>query len=252
MTQTSSSRALHRLLCGALHGGGHALFVAVCLSGAACGPRGASPIPQPPVLAVPLDHIRIDEPDPTALSSDPVYGQPGSAPAGALFRLTNLDQQDPPTISVVAADGSFVSGVKANAGDELRFEFELDGQRSVPTDAIFLTAGKGLNVMPSARFACISLAPGFVLPFAADGTRSLSVQNDCGAAVTLSNNRARLALPDFSLQTTLPLEIASAASSTLDIAFARSASGEREDVLFVDLALGAETIRYPVTLTAAP
>ena len=250
MIQASSSRARHKFLCRALHAGGHALFVVACVSVAACGPRGASPIPQPPVLAVPLDHIRIDEPDPIALSASPVYGKPGSAPAGATFRLTNLDAQDPPTTSAVAADGSFVSSVRANAGDELRFELELDGQRSPPTDAIFLSAGAGVNVMPAPRLSCVSLAPGLVVPFTVDSPRSLSIQNACGGPLALSNNRTRLALPDFSLQTTLPLEIASGASASLAVAFARSAPGEREDVLFIDLTLGAQTIRYPVTLTA--
>ena len=57
-------------------------------------------------------------------------------------------------------------------------------------------------------------------------------------------------LADFALPDSLPLDIAAGDSAELAVGFTRGTAGLREDVLLIDTTLGAETIRYPVTLRA--
>src|SRR6187402_3418643 len=93
-------------------------IASLVLVAGACGPMGASPIPQPPTGAIAVDKLRVVPPDP--ISQGPLFLQalPGSVPASAEVRATLLDSPEPPQATIAAADGSFALGLQIAAGDE--------------------------------------------------------------------------------------------------------------------------------------
>jgi hypothetical protein len=167
-------------------------------------------------------------------------------------RVTNLDDVQQPVETVVGADGSFSLDFRANPGEELRFEWFSESERSVPTDAQFLLDGREPTLVAAPRFACLIITPGMRLTFDADGAASVSFANRCGAPLQIDNARTRLALQDYLLRTQLPGSAAAGEELTVDVVFQRFAAGEREDVLLLDLRVGTQLIRYPITLTAPP
>jgi len=227
----------------------------VWLLASACGPGGATPMPEPPAAAFDLNGVDqgvlpVTEPT-TAGDAKYVTGAPGTVPAGATVRITNLDQTTMVYATTAGADGSFLAVAVARAGEELRFEWTLNGQHSQPADGIVIekdALARTIGVRPSPRFECLKLTPGYALDFAEEGSQTLELKNDCEAPLTLANARPRLGLGDFEVSSTLPVELAAGESTRLDFAFTRGADGLREDVWFVDLSRAAETIRYPITL----
>jgi hypothetical protein len=223
----------------------------------ACGPGVATPMPEPPAAVFDLGGVDKDplsgvEPA-TGGDSKYVTGARGTVPGGATVRITNLDQTTLVFATTAELDGSFLGVAIAQPGDELRFEWVKDGVHSEPADGIVLekpAAARTLGVRPSARFDCVTLAPGYALDLSSETSRTLTIQNDCDQSVTLANPRARLGLTDFSLSQTLPLELAANERSELSFVFTRAQDGPREDVWFVDVTLGAESVRYPITLRA--
>jgi hypothetical protein len=174
-------------------------------------------------------------------------------PAHSTVRVTNLDRIDA-TVAVDVPEGRSADLiVSVTDGEELRFEAITGELRSEPADAIFVVddALSGtFHLAPSERFACLKLEPGYRLDFAGATRATLILENGCSSPLTLDNARSRLALPDFTLASTLPIEVAAAASTELTIDFAPAAPGVREDVLFVDVTLDGTTLRYPFTLRA--
>jgi hypothetical protein len=223
---------------------------ALCCA-AACGPGGATPVPQPPLLAIPLDRLTV-QPSESSARGYPSTAAPGTAPAGARVRVTNLDDMQPPVEAVAKPDGSFSFDFRANPGEELRFEWLTETERSDPSDAQFLLDGRAPTLVAAPRFACLSVVPGLRLTFSADGTGTVVFQNGCGAPLQVDNARTRLGLPDYAIRAQLPANAEAGQEVALDVAFARSAAGEREDVLLLDLRVGTQLIRYPITLTASP
>jgi hypothetical protein len=93
------------------------------------------------------------------------------------------------------------------------------------------------------------LEPGLELPFATPGTGVIRITNGCTASSSVSDPRSRLGLADFALSSTLPLNIAAGSSGELAVSFApRAANGPLEDILFVTIANGNDSVRYPFTL----
>lgn len=214
-------------------------------------------MPEPPAAVFDLDGVDqgilpANEPS-TAGDTKYVLGAPGTVPARATVRITNLDRQTATVATTATPDGSFLAVAVATAGEELRFEWARDGLRSAPADGVVLEKDVGartIGVRPSPRFDCVVLSPGYALDFSSEGARALAIQNDCDAPITLASPRARLGLPDFGASLPSPLEVAAGGQSELSFEFSPTGEGDREDVWFVDVTLEAETLRYPVTLRA--
>jgi hypothetical protein len=230
------------------------LTAGVWLLAGACGPGVATPMPEPPTV---FDLSQVGGPtqEPALEGQGPamIYGAPGSVPAFATVRVTNLDLPVAAAASDARDDGSFNVPVTVENGQELRFDWIQGDQRSEPADALFVQpdpAQPGFTLELSPRFDCLTLTPGYLLELEADGSVTLSLTSSCDSEVTLDNARSRIGLTDFTLQTALPLSLAPGDSTELTIDFSRSTAGFREDTLLVDVTLGAETIRYPITLRA--
>ena len=227
----------------------------VWLLACACGPSVATPMPEPP--AFDLTGVNKSEIEPANKPADPdalvLTGIEGTVPGGAVVRVTNLDSTAPVSAVNATPGGHFEVVLVVLDGQELRFEWQQGDQGSAPADAIIHRpnpAGTAYQVVPSPRFDCLQLAPGFVLDLGTSPQATLHVQNGCTEAVSLANPRTRLGLADFTLSTALPLEIAAGTSGELSVEFAAGAAGQREDVLFVDVSNAGTTIRYPITLRA--
>lgn len=233
------------------------LISAAGLLASACGPQGATPIPQPPLGAFPLDSVdtpQADSNDPKQVlfSSRPSGAAKAEPAPGAVVRVTNLDSTAAASETNSDAAGNFTLSAQASLGDELRFESLLDGRHSGPSDAVLAQSNAELGLVPSPRFACLLLVPGYFVGFGGSTHASVRVHNGCAEPVSLSNPRLRRGLADFALTSTLPLDLPSGQDRSLDLVFTPNASGLREDTLFFDVTLSTELIRYPVTLSSDP
>ena len=221
------------------------------LGSASCGPGVATPVPEPPTLR--LDHVgpagKDSNPQPAANGTH-IYGSPGAAPVGAIVRVTNLDGKAPPSVANVVADGSFDVVLNVVSGQELRFDWLRGSERGAPQDAHFVVDAPTFHLEPSARFACVRLTPGFAVDFGITSLQTLVLGDDCAATVSLSGPRSRLGLPDFTLATALPLDVAPSGEAALSLSFRRSQTTAREDTLFFDVSNEGTIIRYPITLSA--
>lgn len=230
-----------------------ALPAGVWLLASACGPGAATPMPQPPTV---FELDRVGQPELLPAfegNNEEIVGGPGAVPARATVRIINLDQ--PMAAAAVDAldNGSFRIAVFVTSGQELRFEW-VDGQRrSAPADAFFIKADPmqpGFELQPSPRFDCLTLSPPHALEFSEAGSATLTITNDCDDAVTLANPRARIGLPAFTVPTELPA-LTSGESSELVVDFdGGNPAALDEDTLLFDVTLGADSIRYPITLRA--
>lgn len=229
------------------------LTAGVWLMASACGPGVATPMPEPPT-AFDLSGFAevttaVDYPvDDRVLV---IASGTGNVPPGGTVRVTNLDDTSPVAAGPGNAQGGFQVDLIVSDGQELRFEWVSGGEHSAPADAIIsrpdpLSQVFGLSVAP--RFDCLKLSPGFALEFDSKTHAALGVENGCTDAVTFSNPRTRVTLPDFALPATPPADVAPGESTTIEVDFTRSAAGLREDVLFLDVTLTGQTIRYPITL----
>lgn len=177
----------------------------------------------------------------------------GNVPQGASVLVTNLDTMDAVVAGIGTANGGFEVALIVTDGQELRFEWVSDTERSAPADAIITRDDPNLpnfELALAPRFDCLELSPGFVLDF--DGTThaTLGLENACTGAVQLANPRSRLGLTDFALPATVPATLPAGESTEISVDFTRTTPGIREDVLFVDVTLAGTTIRYPITLRA--
>jgi hypothetical protein len=234
------------------------LSAGVWLFASACGPGVATPMPEPPA-ATAFDLSGIAE-MPVATAKQPldrrvlvIEAASGNVPQGATIRVTNLDTTDPVVAGISTINGGFEVDLIVTDGQELRFEWVSDTERSAPADAIISRPDPnaqtyGLRIAP--RFDCLKLSPGFVLDF--DGTThaTLGIENACTSAVQLANPRSRVALTDFALPATVPATVPVGESTQISVDFTRATPGIREDVLFLDVTLADTTIRYPITLRA--
>jgi hypothetical protein len=213
--------------------------------GACSTPGVATPLPEPPSL----DARKITAPEVTPVTAPSpveIVGAVGAATARAVVRATNLDTTDPAVTTTADDNGAFHITIMASGGNELRVQAIAGNERSAPLDLTY-TAGR---IAPSVRSACVALSPGFELDFSSSGPVRLTFTNSCADAITLANPRLRLGLTDFQLTTALPLSIGTGASSPLDVTYARTDAGDREDVLFVTITVAGQDLRYPITLFA--
>jgi hypothetical protein len=214
---------------------------------ACSGPRGATPLPEPPAL----DPARIGIPDrvTTAFPSLSLMGSKGAAPANAVVRVTNLDSMADPVATSADGSGAFTIVVGGVPGNELRFQALLDGERSSPLDFVY-NDGFPATLTVSPRHACVSLTPGFELSFDTAGTQSLTLGSSCAGSLNVSNPRQRRGSTAFTLTTPLPLEVAPSGEAVLNVESSATAGSGEEDALFLDLGVAGGVLRYPVTLVA--
>lgn len=216
----------------------------------ACGPQGATPMPEPPsidggLIGPDREGISIlSEPHPV-----PLVGSAGAATPGARVQVLNLDAAAlPAATATAAADGSFQLTVLATSGDELRFSALLDGRRSIPVDFVYTFELRDV-LTQSPRHACVTLHPGLELELGVSRA-SVSFQNGCSDPIQLSAPRFRTGA-DFALATPLPLVVAAGASAVVELELRDAPPPAREDVWFTDVTLGSVTIRYPIGVFAA-
>lgn len=231
-----------------LVGRGGALLCALGL--AACGPQGATPMPEPPsidggLIGPDREGISIlSEPHPV-----PLAGSAGAVTPGAQVRVLNLDDAALPAVtSTAAADGSFQLTILATSGDELRVSALLSGQRSAPVDFLYTFELRDV-LTQSPRHACVTLQPGFELELGA-GRASVRFDNACAEPIQLAAPRFRTGT-DFVLVTELPLVVAAGDSAVLELSPRSELPAAREDVWFTDVTLGSSLIRYPVGVFTA-
>jgi hypothetical protein len=227
------------------------LTYVVALALISCGPGGATPMPEPPALAA-VDVTKLEPPQVSVATQWPLpvpfVAQPGTATPGSSVSVTNLDTVAAPVTTTAAADGSFNIVVVVSPGNEVRFQASLDKRRSAPRDVRF--SPNALTKVE--RPICIGVNPDYALNFAADErTKRVDFTSNCATPATLQNPRFRAPAPVFELQSSLPSTLTPAGLATLDVNVSALVSGPVEDVLFVDLVLGSEIVRYPITLFAS-
>jgi hypothetical protein len=180
----------------------------------------------------------------------PIAGQPGAATPGASVRVIDLDTRDPGVSTTAASDGSFALTVPVRSGDELRLQAQTDSARSEPVDLIYRSVEPVDTLEPSPRHDCVTLDPGFEVAFAGSASRSLRVQNACSGPIVLAAPRFRLDGADFELESVLPLTLPAGSEGRLDLTRLSPTPPAREDVLFVDVSLADQVLRYPIGLFA--
>jgi hypothetical protein len=222
-------------------------LVSLLGAGACSGPRGATPLPEPPAL----DPARIGIPElvTVAFPSIPLSGSKGAAPANAVVRVTNLDSMGDPVATSADGNGAFTIVVGGVPGNELRLQALLDGERSPPVDLVY-SGGSPATLTASPRHACVALTPGFELSFDAAGTQSLELASSCAGSLTVSNPRLRRGSAAFTLSTPLPLDVAPSSEAMLNVESSATPGSGEEDALFLDLDVAGDVLRYPVTLVA--
>jgi hypothetical protein len=228
-----------------------AVAIASSLAAVRCGPSVATPMPEPPSIdgrkIAPTPDVITGLAEPHALA---LTGDPGAVTPGSLVRVTNLDDTGAAVTAQADADGGFELSVFVRNGDELRFQAVEDDRRSVPVDLVYTQVELADELTPSPRHPCVVLQPGLELRYDDVGPSPLRVLNDCAEPLALTDPRLRLDTGEFQLEGQLPLVIPPASEATLDVTLLEPSPPAREDVLFLDLSLGAETIRYPIGLFA--
>jgi len=222
-----------------------------------CGPGAATPMPEPPSLVNLADvgppEVLVAE---AAANLHTIEGRAGAVPPNATVRVTNLDGTDPAYATTADGHGHFVITVQAVFGNELRFEWALpDKHSTAPADALLESAAMqatSFTLVPSPRFDCVHLTPGYTLDFGASAGSSLSVivQNACAGDVSLGAPRLRRALPEFSSAGAAQI-ISQGSSASLAVGYSRTTPAASEDTLLFDITSSGTVIRYPVTLSAA-
>lgn len=224
------------------------LALVLCVLASACSSNWtATPLPEPP--AVDGERIHLPELSPASSGRITIVGDPRSVSPGATVRVTNLETTDEPFVAAVESDGSFAIDVEAEPGDELRLDaVNREGRSEESFD--YLVADP---LLPSPRHDCLALVPNFVVAFAGSSdSRDLLIQNFCDSAAIIDDARARRQLPEFTLSTELPLTVEPGGRARIELNFAATSDEEREDILFLDVDVGGEAIRYPIGLYAPP
>ncbi|HKO91037.1 MAG TPA: hypothetical protein VJU61_07795 [Polyangiaceae bacterium] len=212
---------------------------------------GATPMPEPPSLdggsigVAPVSIAVLSEP-----RLLPIEGQAGAATPGALVQVINLETRDAAVSTTAASDGSFLLSVPVRSGDELRLQAQTEGARSEPIDLLYRSVELVETLEPSPRHDCVVLEPGFELHFSGSVQRGLRVRNACSGPIELANPRFRLAAADFGLDTALPRTLTPGSDALLELTLRNATPPAREDVLFVDISLAGQVLRYPIGLYA--
>jgi hypothetical protein len=217
------------------------LIVAVAQFACACGPRDATPVPEPPALQAdkliaPTSVASINN---TAIE---ITAAKGAATPGALVEFTNLDTTDLPVVTTVRADGSF--SVRILPVGELRAVVIAGAWRSKPLDFSFV----GPAIVTTERPACLVVTPGLVTGARAGTTTRFTFTNSCSGPVILSNVRTRLSPSQLTPELAASPSIAAGSSADISIALTANVAPTEDEVVFVDAAVEGETVRYPLSV----
>jgi hypothetical protein len=166
-----------------------------------------------------------------------------AAPAGAVIRGTNLEDDSAPAEAVIQGDGSFELELNAEFGHEVRFQVIADGSRSAPLDAV-VEEGGTLRPGPRPLADCLSLDPAAELDLADELT--VTVSNGCGEAVTLEAPRLRRsdAAVELGADLTWPLVLARGEEVSVLVG---AAELDDEAIFFIETS-APERDRRPITM----
>jgi hypothetical protein len=215
----------------------------------------ATPLPEPPAAGPDLGRVTAEESvgplsNPEGAVQVSFVGGPGAADPGSALRVTNLDDAGPATATRVESDGSFRISVVLQVGNELRFETVRDGTRSAPSDAL---AQEDFELLPSPRFDCVEVSPGLSLRVDAGGSGEWTVRNQCETPIQAAPASFRRGDRGFGVADSGPLTVPPGSSRSFRILADEGVTPGTEDVWFVNLSVGDETVRYPLTIyTPAP
>jgi hypothetical protein len=176
-----------------------------------------------------------------------LVGRSGSVEPGATLRVTNLEDAEPALATTADDTGGFHITVSVFARDQLRIQVETAAGRSQPTDV----SARAEGVAAVERIECVVIEPGLGLALGSAETtrrRALTLDNTCAEPVTVSALRARLGVAGFSADGAVPLTLAPGASASIEFAVEPAGTGARDEVFFFDLAHGAVTRRYAVSV----
>jgi len=237
MTRIAPSR-LKRRLARVAHCASSALLLSSLLAG--CGPGAATPVPEPPALQT--DKIGIPAMIAVAGGTLTLQGAAGAAPPHATILVTDLDATTAAVATSAAEDGRFAITVPTNDGDEQRLVALVDGVRSRPFD--FKSVANALVESP--RPSCLTVTPGLLASVRANSKVSFKFENSCNGVVTLQAPRSRTGDAAVSFDTQFTASIASGASASFVVNVAASAAPTLDEVVFIDVAVEGQTIRYPL------
>jgi hypothetical protein len=210
--------------------------VVVALIALLAGSCVGSSVPQPPNL----DPVRpglVSEQDEEAGGLE---GAPGAAPPNAEVWGWDLDAAHPPSVVLSDARGAFMLTVPSVVAEELRLQVRRDGERSLPVDIVPRFGGSA----PVERPACFQVP--LELELDAGGSAVLELRNECGVEANLTAVRLRIG-GAFVVQPPPDLRLPS--GGTLPIVIDAPAAPD-EDIVLVEVVLGATSARYAVTVIA--
>jgi hypothetical protein len=231
-------------------------FVAVLalVAAAALGLGGctATPVPEPPA-ATSLDFGRIHGPEVAPTTNViGIVGEPGAGPPGHTLRVTNLDLAEAPVDVLIGPDGSFALEIVGGQGDELRFHTRQGRVRAAPVDIVWSEA----QIVAPERVDCLELVPLQQQDFDVVGVgvpaeRTISLDNGCGEAVTVTGARLRRLGSPFAIgpdAPLLPAELAPDEALGWTLGLAAAEPGDVEEIWFLELVVDGDAVRYPITL----
>lgn len=226
------------------------LLVALLAFAGACG---ISPQPEPPNFGAEVwiypNMILVDD-------VIIIEGRPGAAsPPGALITAFNLNNTEPATTAVVAANGSFALQLVGTTTDTYRVQIRDGELRGLPLDLI--PNGEGTEATPVVRALaeCLIVEPGLDLnfvdtPLLASSGSTISLLNDCATPFQLAPP-PQLRSPDttsFVVSVAPGMETLPAGGrSDILVRFEPEVPGDVEEILFITLtSTGSE--RIPISL----
>ncbi|MEM9189227.1 MAG: hypothetical protein AAGF12_08630 [Myxococcota bacterium] len=170
-----------------------------------------------------------------------ISGEPDSIapPTGQVFAW-NLENNLPPAIGPVNADGSFELQVGGLTTERIRLQVRAGaGERSLPVDVVVGDLGLAqTEPLP----ACLTVQPSFVISIEAGATGEITIENQCAETVTRSAARLRENLAGIQLEDDGKLELAPGEVSRLVIRVDGASSSIVEHVVF-SIASPLEDIR---------
>jgi hypothetical protein len=233
-----------------------ALLSLALLAGAMLGwscPLVATPVPEPPDLDPPNTDLFLVQTVPSLVDTIvELNGEPGAAEPGATLRIVDLDSTQPPVDTLVGPDGSFAVTVNTTGGRELRVQLRTaDGQRSPPVDLRVPPAMEPVRPEVVTREPCLTVTPALELDFgnvdSGQATRSITLENNCGAELLLDTLELRVSTPAFVLGNAPPLTIVDGERISLEVTFEPQSEGLTEEVLLIGASAPIQE-RWPITL----
>jgi len=160
--------------------------------------------------------------------------------------VTNLDNDDAPSVASVNDDGSFTIALAGLPTDVIRFQVKQT-LRSQPIDLAIDATAQGITVVEDSP-SCFVIEPARYVPLDGAGdARSVVLRNECEDSVRIDAPRLRRGQASFTFSPTDSFTIEPGEVTFITIRVEGS-DGEVEDVLFLDV-IEPEVTRRAITLT---